>query len=81
LLLAVTVVKVRLTKKLALRMDGVDVSAHRVGDILELSPEKARVLVAEDWATTEERRRHHLANPPVERRRHRVDDNPPRQRR
>ncbi len=62
-------VKVRLTKKLALRMDGVDVSANRVGDILELPVEKARLLVAEDWATTEERRRNYLAHPPVERRR------------
>ena len=69
MLCAEAVVKVRLTKKLALRMDGVDVSTNRVGDILELSPEKARLLVAEDLATAEERRRKHLANPPVERRR------------
>jgi len=50
-------VRVRLTKKLANRMDGVDVSPHRVGDILDLPVEQARLLVAEDWATDRERRR------------------------
>ena len=51
------IVKVRLTKKLANRMDGVDVSPHRVGDILDLPAEQARLLVAEEWAVDRERRR------------------------
>ena len=50
-------VRVRLTKKLADRMDGVDVSPHRVGDILELPAAQARLLVAEEWAVDRERRR------------------------
>ena len=51
------IVRVRLTKKLADRMDGVDVSPHRVGDILELPAAQARLLVAEEWAVDRERRR------------------------
>ena len=51
------IVRVRLTKKLANRLDGVDVSPNRVGDILDLPAEQARLLVAEDWATDRERRR------------------------
>ena len=50
-------VRVRLTKKLANRMDGVDVSPHRVGDILDLPAAQARLLVAEEWAVDRERRR------------------------
>jgi hypothetical protein len=50
-------VKVRLTKKLAERLDGVDVSRNHVGDLLDLPPAKARLLVAEEWAVAEERRR------------------------
>jgi hypothetical protein len=38
-------------------MDGVDVSAHHVGDILDLPHEQARLLVAEDWAIDRERRK------------------------
>jgi hypothetical protein len=38
-------------------MDGVDVSPHRVGDILDLPAEQARLLVAEEWAVDRERRR------------------------
>ena len=48
--------KVRLTKKLAETLDGVDVSRNRVGDVLDLPPMKARLLVAEEWATAAERR-------------------------
>jgi len=49
--------KVRLTKKLAERIDGVDLSEYHVGEVLELSPRESRVLIAEEWATERERRR------------------------
>ena len=49
--------KVRLTKKLADRIDGVNLSTSRVGDVLELPEPEARLLIAEDWATPRERRR------------------------
>jgi hypothetical protein len=48
--------KVRLTKKLAERIDGINLGTSRVGDVLELSEPEARLLIAEDWATPRERR-------------------------
>jgi hypothetical protein len=50
-------VRVRLTKKYANRIDGVDVSPHRVGDIVDLPTQEARLLLAEEWAVDRERRR------------------------
>lgn len=49
--------KVRLIRKLADQLDGVNVSHSHVGDVLDLRPEKARALIAEGWATADERRR------------------------
>jgi hypothetical protein len=46
--------KVRLTKKLADRIDGIYVGDRQVGDLLDLPADKARLLVAEDWATPAE---------------------------
>lgn len=43
--------RVRLTKKLAERIDGVDLSRWRVGQVLDLPLEDARLLLAEQWAT------------------------------
>jgi hypothetical protein len=40
---------VRLTRKLAERIDGVDLSESHVGDTLYLSPHDAELLVAEGW--------------------------------
>jgi hypothetical protein len=57
------VMKVRLIRKLADQLDGVNVSQKRVGDVLELRPEEARALIAEGWATADERRRS-FASPP-----------------
>jgi|RhiMethySRZTD1v2_1073278.scaffolds.fasta_scaffold11957_1 hypothetical protein len=54
--------KVRLTKKLAERIDGINLGASRVGDVLELSEPEARLLIAEDWATPRERRREQSPN-------------------
>ena len=47
--------KVRLVKKLANVMDGIDVSENCIGDVLDLPAEQARVLVAEEWAIAERR--------------------------
>ena len=43
-------VYVRLTKKLANVMDGVDVSHARTGDILNVSDSHGKMLIAEEWA-------------------------------
>jgi len=60
--------KVVLTRKLADSMDGIDVAAHHVGDVLDLTAAEAELLVAEHWATPE-RRRERGETPAVERRR------------
>jgi len=49
--------KVVLLRKLAEEsMDGVNVRNYRVGDVLDLPPDDARVLVEERWATPDRRR-------------------------
>jgi hypothetical protein len=64
--------KVRLTRKLAERLDGIDVSSRQVGDVLDLTAREAGLLVAERWAVPE--RRSGTGSPPsIERRR---ADNP-----
>ena len=60
--------KVVLTRKLADAMDGIDVAAYQVGDVLDLPAAEGRLLVAEQWATPE-RRRARGAPPAAERRR------------
>ena len=57
---------VRLTRKLADMIDGVDLSAYRVGQNLHLSLAEARLLIAEGWGEMVERRkrpRNHAAHP------------------
>jgi len=49
--------KVRLTRKLAERLDGIDLQGSRPGDLLDLSPRDARMIVAERWAIPERRER------------------------
>jgi hypothetical protein len=46
--------KVRLTRKLAECIDGVDLAGCRVGDVLDLSVTDARLLLAEKWAVVTE---------------------------
>lgn len=53
--------KVRLKKKYAERIDGVDLSDCKPGDVFDLPPEKARLVVAEKWAIPE--RREHARAP------------------
>jgi len=62
--------KVRLTKKLADQLDGVDVADRREGDVLDLPLREARMLVEERWAMLE--RREHSARDTGQR--CRVDD-------
>ncbi|HXD19754.1 MAG TPA: hypothetical protein VN654_22220 [Vicinamibacterales bacterium] len=47
--------RVRLTRKLAQRLDGVDLRSFHVGDILNLPQTDARLLLAEGWAVPERR--------------------------
>jgi hypothetical protein len=41
---------IRLTRKLAQYLDGIDVSAYQVGDVLDLPRREAELLIAEQWA-------------------------------
>ena len=41
---------IRLTRKLAERIDGVDISRYAVGDVIDLTRGDAALLIAEDWA-------------------------------
>lgn len=43
-------IRIRLTRKLALSMNGVDVSRLQVGDALELSDERAQMMIDQGWA-------------------------------
>jgi len=42
--------RVRLIRKLAEKLNGVDVSRRRVGDVIDLPRRDAELLVAEGWA-------------------------------
>lgn len=42
--------RVRLTRRLADQIDGVDLGTHQVGDALEVSQHDAELLIAEGWA-------------------------------
>ena len=52
---------VRLTRKYAEMIDGVNLSDAHVGDRLELSQHDAAMLIAEGWAEHSPRRRTHTA--------------------
>jgi hypothetical protein len=45
---------------LADAIDGVDLSHHRVGDLMDLSQHDADVLIAEGWAKAADADRDHL---------------------
>jgi hypothetical protein len=47
--------RVRLTRKFADQIDGVDLTGFQVGDVLDLPPSEARLLLAEEWAVPERR--------------------------
>lgn len=42
--------RVRLIRKFAPFIDGIDVSAHGVGDVIDMPAREARTLIAEGWA-------------------------------
>ena len=46
----VAVTRIRLTKKFAAILNGVDVSTLRVGDVVALPDRLARMMIAEGWA-------------------------------
>jgi len=41
---------IRLVRKLAEQLDGIDVSAHCAGDVIEVPRYEAELLIAEEWA-------------------------------
>jgi hypothetical protein len=45
--------RVRLIKKLANAIDGIDLAGCSVGDVLNLPRRAAQLLIAEDWAVAE----------------------------
>jgi len=73
--------RIRLTRKFAERIDGVDLSRRRVGDVMDLPLHEARTLIAEGWAVPEDERRTgravHRNRPPADT----VADRAPRTRR
>jgi len=44
--------RVRLIRKLADAIDGVDISEYAVGDVIDLHPDEARLVIAEGWAVS-----------------------------
>ncbi len=42
--------RIRLTRRLANRIDGIDVTARRVGDMFDVTRHDGDLLVAEGWA-------------------------------
>ena len=54
-MLTTIAMKVRLVRKLAMMVDGVDLSNHEIGDVLDLPERKGRLLIAEGWAVAERR--------------------------
>ena len=45
-----TTATVRLTRKLAEEIDGIDLTRYRVGELIALPDQEAKMLVAEGWA-------------------------------
>jgi hypothetical protein len=50
-------VDLRLTRKLADVIDGVDLTGRAVGDVFKLPASEARLLIAEGWAVEDTKRR------------------------
>ena len=47
--------RVRLVRKLADKIDGVDLRGHQIDEVFDVSPIDARLLMAEEWAIAERR--------------------------
>ena len=65
---------VKLQRKLAEQLDGVDLSQRRVGDVMDVPPRDARLLIAEGWASSAEPARRNSSHP---RARDSADEKPP----
>ena len=72
---AASKVRVRLTRKLAQEIDGIDLSEHAVGDVLDLPAPDAQLMMAEQWAFPERRGEERGSERSAPSRRH--DDRPP----
>ena len=70
--------RVRLTRKLANMVDGMDLSGHDVGDVFELPARDARILIAEGWAVADRSAR--SVSGPATVRRYAAHDRPSRSR-
>lgn len=57
---------VRLTRKLAEMIDGIDLRQCEVGDVIELPEREGILLIAEGWAIHAHERRTTTAEQPVE---------------
>ena len=68
--------RVWLTKKLADYIDGVSLVGRKVGDVLDLPADEARLLLAEEWANADRR----VASVPTTHRRRAADHLRPRSR-
>jgi hypothetical protein len=44
--------RIRLIRKLADAIDGIDISDHAVGEVIDLDADEARLLIAEEWAVS-----------------------------
>lgn len=62
--------RIRLTRKFAQVIDGIDLSRRRVGDVIDLPVNDARTLIAEGWAAADEESRArsagHCNRPPAD---------------
>jgi hypothetical protein len=47
--------RVFLTRKLAEEIDGISLKGRQVGDVLDLPPNEAHLLLVEEWAMPERR--------------------------
>ena len=54
---------VRLTRRLANWIDGVNLAAHQVGDVLEVTAHDGGLLIAEEWAVLTPEPRRPLISP------------------
>jgi hypothetical protein len=52
--------RVRLVKKFADKIDGVDLSEHSVGARLQMKDRDAQLLIAEGWAVPEVGKKNHI---------------------
>jgi hypothetical protein len=57
---------VRISRKLADRMDGIDLSHCAAGDVIDLAEREARMIVAEGWAVFARRAADLMATRPDE---------------